>query len=358
MSYKIYIMIMIKTNYISQGFLFLFLFLAILLSGCKKQEKAIAPLVQLEEVKADGETETISMPGRTCAGKKQDVSFRVSGTIEKVLVKQGDYVHSGQAIAVLDKRDYETQLTATKAEYAQVKAEVERVMAMHEDKAVTDNDYDKARYGIQQMTQKLKHHTDQVNDCVIYAPFDGYIEDVYHASGSSVLMGVPVVSIFSNGGVEVEIHIPASLYQKRDCFSSFSAKLAAIPEKVFRLRQNGISHHANANQLYEMRLSFDTTLPDVTPGMTVMVEINCRSEKNRSTVVPVNALIKKGEKSCVMVYDEKNKCVRQRTVSIATLRHDGNAVISSGLSAGEKVVSAGAEYLTDREQVRPSTDIR
>lgn len=347
---------MIKTSYISHGFLFIILI--VLLAGCKKEGQPVAPLVQLEEVKADGETETISMPGRTCAGKKQEVSFRVSGTIAKVLVKPGDYVRAGQAVAVLDKRDYETQLTATKAEYAQVKAEVERVMAMHEDKAVTDNDYDKARYGIQQMTQKLKHHTDQVNDCVIYAPFDGYVEEVYHTGGSSVLMGMPVVSVFSDGGVEVEIHLPASLYQKRDCFASFSAKLAAMPGREFRLRQNGISHHANANQLYEMRLAFDTTLPDITPGMTVMVDINCSREENRNTVVPVNALIKKGGRSNVMVYDAKNGCVRLRAVSIATLRHEGNAVISSGLSAGEKVVSAGAELLTDGEKVRPGTEVR
>ena len=47
----------------------------------------------------------------------------------------------------LDPTDYQVQLDATEAEYQQIKAEAERVMALYKDNGTTPNANDKAVYG-------------------------------------------------------------------------------------------------------------------------------------------------------------------------------------------------------------------
>lgn len=57
-------------------------------------------------------------------------------------------------LAELDPTDYQVQLDATEAEYRQIKAEAERVIALYQENGTTPNTYDKAVYGLKQITSK------------------------------------------------------------------------------------------------------------------------------------------------------------------------------------------------------------
>ena len=77
----------------------------------------------------EGQT-PLQFPGKVKAAQDVNLSFRVSGTIGKICVEDGARVRKGQMLAQLDPTDYRIQLEATEAEYQQVKAEAERVMAL------------------------------------------------------------------------------------------------------------------------------------------------------------------------------------------------------------------------------------
>ena len=94
-------------------------------------------------------------------------------------VNDGTYVRKGQLLAELDPTDYQVQLDATEAEYKQIKAEAERVMALYKDNGTTPSANDKAVYGLKQITAKYRHHKDQLGYTRLYAPFSGYIHG-YH----------------------------------------------------------------------------------------------------------------------------------------------------------------------------------
>ena len=119
-------------------------------------------------------------------------------------------------IAEIDSHDYEVQLEATQAEYDQIKADAERVISMYEEGAATASNYDKARYGLEQISQKLSHHKDQVGYCKLYSPIDGYVQSRLHDSGENVSAGMPIISLFGSSNTEIEIFIPASDYARRD----------------------------------------------------------------------------------------------------------------------------------------------
>ena len=123
----------------------------------------------------EGQT-PLQFPGKVKAAQDVNLSFRVSGTIGKICVEDGARVRKGQLLAQLDPTDYRIQLEATEAEYQQVKAEAERVMALYKDNGTTPNANDKAVYGLKQITAKYQHHKDQLEYTNLYAPFDGFVQ--------------------------------------------------------------------------------------------------------------------------------------------------------------------------------------
>jgi RND family efflux transporter MFP subunit len=323
-----------------------------LMTACKeKNQNNQAQLVNVVEITPATEGACASYPAKTEAMNQTDLSFKVAGTIAQVLVKEGDHVNAGQVIARLDDRDYRTQLRATEAEYNQIKAECERVMEMHKQRAVSDNNYDKARYGLQQITEKLTHHRNQLSDCVICAPFSGFVDDVYKQAKETTAPGIPVVSVYSSKGVDVVINIPERAYAQRKQAANYTAFFNSIPGKSFPLTVRSVAAMANDNHLYEMRLSMQENVPDITPGMTAMVEVAQQQVVNDGAKVPMGAVWAEGQKSFVFIYDKKSSTVKKTEVKVERLQNDGNMVISSGLENHSQVVASGVHHLTDGQKV-------
>ena len=162
-------------------------------------------------VSAGGQT-CLQYPGKVKAAQDISLAFRVSGTIQKIYVKDGARVQAGQLLAELDPTDYQVQLDATEAEYKQIKAEAERVIALYKDNGTTPSANDKAVYGLKQITAKYRHHKDQLGYTRLYAPFSGYIQKRLFEAHETVGAGMPVLSMISNSAPEVEINLPAAEY--------------------------------------------------------------------------------------------------------------------------------------------------
>ena len=157
---------------------------------------AVQPLqtVNIDTLRAIGESATLQYPGRVKAADEVNLSFKVSGRIQRICVKEGEYVRAGQLVAIMDPTDYEVQLRATEAEHAQITAEADRVIKLHEEGATTDNNYDRAVYGKRQIDAKLKNHKDQLAYTRLTAPTSGYIQSKLFTGGEVVSAGMPVVT--------------------------------------------------------------------------------------------------------------------------------------------------------------------
>lgn len=327
----------------------------IVAAGCKEHtQKSGDMLVDIVEVQGHANARHTEYPGQTEAKDNTDLSFKVAGNIRKVYVKEGDHVTQGQVLVRLDSRDYETQLAATESEYRQVKAECERVMAMHAENAVSDNNYDKARSGLERITAKLKNHRDQLDDCVIRAPYAGYVSHVYRSDNEAAGPGIPVVGLFTSTGIEVVINVPETEHARRGQKATYQATFSALPGRVFPLHLRSVSQQANANQLFQMRLSLASDVHEVTPGMSAMVSIDHEATPgDDKTQVPVGALCNEGGQAYVFVYDSAKNTVHKTPVEVEALLTDGHAVIAQGIAAGQQVVASGVTRLCDGQLVKP-----
>ena len=308
--------------------------------------------VQAERISDAAE---LSYPGKTKSSEEVNVAFRVRGPIQKVFVKEGQFVSKGQLIAQMDPRDYEVQLSATQAEYEQIKADAERVMALYKEEGTSASNYDRARYGLQQIKEKLAHHKNQLADTRLYAPISGYVQSKMHESGETVSAGMPVVSMFNAGDVEIEVFVPASDYARQNDLISATCSFEVTPGKIYPLEVVRISKEANASQLYAARLRIkgDYDHKKITPGIATMVYASYQAPNEEDgVVVPTTAIDRQNDESYVFVLDPSTSTVKRRSVEVGRIDLEGNIQVLKGLKPNETVVCAGVRYLTDGQQVK------
>lgn len=310
--------------------------------------------VKVDTVVANIDRSFMQYPGRVKAAQDVNLAFRVSGTIQKIYVKDGASVRAGQLLAELDPSDYQVQLNATEAKYNEVKAEADRVIALYKDGGTTPNNYDKAVYGMKQVTALYKHHKDELEYTKLYAPFNGYIQKHLFDAHETIGAGMPVLSMIGSGTPEVEINLPAADYIKKDHFTDFHCTFDLYPGKAYPLKLIGITPKANANQLYTIRLKLVVDkMPMPSPGMNTMVSIFYNEGEDSLLQIPSGALFHADNKSFVYVYTSENQKIHRCEVEIIRPLSDGKTLVASeDLKIGEQIVSCGVNHVKDGEVVK------
>jgi RND family efflux transporter MFP subunit len=293
----------------------------------------------------------LQFPGRVVASSEVNVSFRVAGPLRRVYAQEGKHVSAGQLLAEIDPTDYQVQLSATEAEYAQVKAEAERVMALYEENGTTASNYDKARYGLQQIEAKLKNHRNQVAYTRIYAPFSGVVQKCYFEGGETVAAGMPIVSILSAGKLEVEVNLPAVSYTHMDEFQSYSCTFDVLPGHELPLQFINVLPKANTNQLYTLRLRLNAQGEQLAPGMSAWVTIHTSNKGEQQMRVPTTSIVDEGGQSFVYLYSDGK--AHRASVKVESLHTDGTATVTGALHPGDAIITSGAHHLSDGISVEP-----
>lgn len=327
--------------------------LFLLVTGCKdnapKQKSVFR--VKCDTVRTATSGIAFSFPARVIASDEVHLSFKVSGTLQRLMVQEGQTVRQGELIAQMDPRDYELQLQAVEGEYLRIKADAERAFALYADSVITVADYDKARYGLRQITAKYEHAKNQLADTRIYAPFDCVVKRTLFDPPTVIGAGMPIITLLSSAMPEVEIHIPASLRRQCTDILSYSVTFDYLSQSV-PLRLISIASHVNADQLYAVRLALPSTLSEPpSVGMTTMVDIVLSKVGNQTVTIPAGAVFHKDDGDYVWILSQGR--VTSRSVCIENLHTDGSAEILSGLQEGEIIITAGVHNLTEGQEVYP-----
>lgn len=116
----------------------------------------------------------ITQPFRTT-----ELSFRVSGPIDRLDVYAGNYYRRGDIIAEIDPRDYRIRRERAEAVYRQAKAEYERISALYQKNNLSASTYEKARAEYTSAKAVFDTAVNELEDTRLVAPFNGYVGEVY-----------------------------------------------------------------------------------------------------------------------------------------------------------------------------------
>ncbi|MEM7657097.1 MAG: biotin/lipoyl-binding protein, partial [Bacteroidota bacterium] len=122
----------------------IFILLAVALMACQSEptppSEPLAPKaipVVLEKVTTTEEQIAIPMSGVLAAREEMQLGFKVGGLIQTVLVREGQTVRKGQALAKIDPLEIEAQVSQANSQLEKIKRDLARVENLYADSVAT-----------------------------------------------------------------------------------------------------------------------------------------------------------------------------------------------------------------------------
>lgn len=286
------------------------------------------------------------------------LGFRIGGKIVERLVDAGAQVKKGQVLARLDAADTGLQESAATAQYRLAEDELKRYRELHEQGFISQSALDAKETALKSAAAQAGLARNQAAYTSLVSDRDGVVSATLAEVGQVVSAGQPIVRVAQHGEREVAISIPES---------HFSAVKVGMPAEIeLNVTVGGsqttlhghvreISPSADpASRTYLAYVPFDAGNEKIALGMTGRVKLNEAAKggtkKNEGYLVPLSAIFQQGDKTALWIVAADHS-VALRPVVVSAYRDDG-ALISSGIAAGERIVSAGVHKLTAGEKIQ------
>jgi RND family efflux transporter MFP subunit len=332
----------------------------------------------------------LNASGYVTARRQATVSSKVTGKVTEVLVEEGMIVHQGQVLARLDESIVRKEhalsearlgaqrrsLAETEVRLHEAEVNLRRARSLREQGVAPQSDLDAAEAQVGSLKARLDLGREEVSvaerevalsqqsldDTVIRAPFSGVAiskdaqpgEMISPVSAGGGFTRTGICTIVDMSSLEIEVDVNESYIQRVRPGQEAIATLDAYPD--WQIPSRVIMPVPTADRqkaTVRVRLAFEQLDPRILPDMGVKVAFLNEEEKaaaqpKAALVVPRRALRQDGDRNVVFVV--KGDRVERRAVGISPAPGD-EAVITSGLSAGEQVVVEAPTDLVDGAKV-------
>jgi RND family efflux transporter MFP subunit len=349
----------------------LLLYAPVILCGCKAdlpEEQPPRP-VRVLEVRSAGVTRERTFSGTARASLESDLSFRVSGTIQTVAIKVGDFVRKGQLLAAIDPIEYQLRaedarasLVRARAEARNAEANLDRIRKLYENNNASQNDldfaqtsYETAVAAVNSVEKRLELAENELGYTKLTAPLPGAIADVLVEVNENTSPGQPIARLSSGTRAEVEVAVPEALITRVREGQEVEVTFDALPGQVFAavVTEVGVTPVGTATTFPATAQLLEETR-DVRPGM--VAEVTCRFAGPPAPglfLVPPDAVQEDREGRFVYVAEKADEgfgVVRRRAVRAGDVTGEGIEVLD-GLAEGDLLVTAGWSRISDGQQV-------
>jgi len=331
--------------------------------------------------------------GTVQAGATVNLASKLMGTIEKVKVREGDQVKTGDVLVVIDQRQVDAGYRQAEANLAEAKkaldasmssreaalaserlsrATYDRYLNLQKQDSVSAQEFDEveARYreataGVKRAEAMVETATARIHqaeaglasasvtrrDAVITAPGDGVITSKLVDEGDLASPGMPLLSMDTTDGYRVDAILPENYFQEVKPGQSVRVTVPAIREEAL---PGTIRTIVPAADQHSRSFLIKVTLPQdlaVKSGMFARVEVPLG--RTSKMLIPPRAVIHQGQLTALFVLKDQD-IARFRLIRLGRTSPEGVEVLS-GLETGERFAVELVPQLRDgvRVEVKP-----
>jgi membrane fusion protein, multidrug efflux system len=303
------------------------------------------------------------------------VRTRVDGQIVKINFQEGQMVHQGDDLVDIDSRPYQVQLEQAEGQLAKdqaqlrdVQVDYQRYQLLYKEGVIPKQQVDTQQAQVGQYEGAIKSDQGSIDNAklqIIYAhitaPISGRvglrlvdIGNIVHASDQNGLLVItqlqPIAVIFAlpqdqlpqvavklrNGG-----QLPVDAYDRDNTMKIESGKLLTIDNQI-----------DTTTGTYKLKSVFNNSQELLFPNQ--FVNVHLLVDIKRNLVIVPTAAIQRGPQGTYVYVVQNGNTAKIQNVTVA-LTADNSTGVSSGLSAGDVIVTDGQDKLQDGSKVNPTT---
>ena len=355
--------------------------IGVFLVGCNEPDGATQPIPEVSVMMAEPRDIPVytEFVGKTMSSRHIEIRSRVEGFLEKRLYEEGAMVQEGQVMFQMDRKPFEAQLNAAKAELAQqqarftnAEANLARVKPLAEQNAVAQKELDDAismfrssAAAVEAAKAKVIQAELDLGYTDIYSPVTGISSFARKREGSYLGIGQDALLTYVAQIRPMWVEFSMSENQLFKYRANEESGLVRAPESrqyevQLELADHSIYPHRGKITFADASLSEETGTfliraeipnPDelLRPGQFVRAQIHGAVRPN-AILIPQRAVQQGAQGSFVWVIEEGK--TKFQPVKTGPWRGD-DWFIEAGLDGGEQVIVDGA--LTVRSGVEVKT---
>jgi membrane fusion protein, multidrug efflux system len=302
------------------------------------------------------------------------VKSRVDAVIDQVLVKDGQFVKAGDVLFQLDSRaaqaalhQMEANLARDQAQLANAQRTASRSKSLIAKNFVSQQQFDTDSATATALEATVKADQAQLENAkvllsyyTIVAPIEGRVGLISIKQGNSIKANdVPLASVNQIQPIYVSVALPQNnLPELRKAMAQGPVTVQVTPAGDKGEPISGkIAFFDNTidatSGTINVRSTFDNADQRLWPGQFVNVTVLVRTDPNALVIAP--AAIQAGQNGSFVFVIKDDNTAEARPVTVDRTV-GGMAVISKGLSPGEKVVTDGQLRLSNGTRVQIVTD--
>jgi len=335
--------------------------------GADKAPTRPPPLVSVARVEARDVPVEVRAPVDLRPLVQADVGSKTLGYLDAVLVDRGDRVKRGQLLALVRPSDLPDQLAAARGNLAQAQSasalartNYDRAKQLAPEAVVSQQELQQAQSqfasaeAAQQAAQsQISALAVRLGETRISSPLTGVV--VQRRLDPGTLVGPPgggaIISVAQVDRLRVFITVNERELAGVAVGKDAHVEVDALPGRTFSGKVVRLSPTLDpATRTLDAEVQLDNRSGELYPGMygrgAIVVETH-----PRVAVVPVGAVVLTNKQAFAFVVERGGDVVRRRAI---TLGVDGGDwfEVKAGLRAGDEVVVAGSEGLSDGMKVR------
>lgn len=295
----------------------------------------------------------VSVSGTVNPIRVVGVNAQVGGALLAVLVEEGDAVREGQVLARIDDRELQAQLRSAQAAYEVAASALERAEQLRERQVITQPEYERDRTAYEAARAQRDQLLTRVGFAEIRAPITGVITEKTVETGDVVGSQSRLFSVADVGTMVVRVSVSELDVVEMAPGQRVEVRLDAHPGAVLQGRIRRVFPAADPGTRL-VPVEVELTDPDARrlarPGFLARVTF-ALSPHSGALLVPSASVVTRPGGQGVFVVSPSGETVTLRAVTTGATQ-DGRVEILSGVSAGERVVVAGATQLRDGGSIR------
>jgi membrane fusion protein (multidrug efflux system) len=278
------------------------------------------------------------------------VAAEVAGRIERIPPTEGSRVLANDLLVELNADLIRPQVQIAEAQHGRDKIEYDRMAELVEMDATSRSDLDNATTELARSKAQLAQIKAQLERTQIVAPMAGVLNDLPVEEGEYVQPGTPVAEVVETDPVKVAVEVP-----ERDVPFFAVGRQAEVIADVEDEEKTVTGTITFINELADPRTRstrMEITVPNrdgfLRSGQIVQVRLTRRILKD-AVMIPLLAVIPMENGQAVYVVETGQ--ARRRDVKIDIIRGD-RVQITQGLEPGDNLIVAGHRFVAPGQAVQ------
>ncbi|MGD9555894.1 MAG: efflux RND transporter periplasmic adaptor subunit [Mangrovibacterium sp.] len=331
----------------------------LLLAGCtsgptkQNVSETTQPVrVKVTEIGSGSATSDPSYIGTIAESQAIPLSFLTSGTVEKVLVSEGQPVRRGQLLAVLNDENLRNAWQIASAKESQARDAFNRLEPVYRKGSLPEVKYIEIKTALEQARSMAAMAEKSLKDSKLYAPTDGMIGKKMIEAGMSIIPGNPVFQLVRIERVKVSFPVPENEISAISKGQKAAVRVSAIGDRLFEAEVREVGVLSNPlSHTYMVKAELDNPENLLKPGMVCSVQLSNTALSAR-IIIPMSAIQQSanGEK---FVYTANERTGKAEKKPITAGPFAGNGiVIVSGLTPGDLLITEGYQKISKNSSVQ------